>query len=55
MLLCCLKCRKNTESKNSKILRTKSGRIMLLSECEVCDGEERKLLTRKKLANYLVV
>ena len=52
MLLCCLKCRKNTESKNPKILRTKNGIIMLLSECAVCDGEERNLLKRKKLVNY---
>ena len=27
----CLKCRKNTESKNLKVGRTKNGRIMLLS------------------------
>ena len=26
----CLKCRKNTESKNAEVVRTKNGRIMLL-------------------------
>ena len=31
MLLYCLKCRKNTESKNRKCLRTKNRRIMLLT------------------------
>ena len=30
-----LKCRKDTESKNSKVARTKNGRIMLLSKCEI--------------------
>ena len=34
MLLYCLTCRKNTESKNPKAAKTKNGRIMLLS-CSV--------------------
>ena len=34
MLPYCLKCRKNTESKNPKIVRSKNGRIMLLSKYE---------------------
>ena len=33
MLSYCLKCRKNTESKNTKVVKTKNGRIMLLSKC----------------------
>ena len=32
MLSYCLKCR-NTESKNPKVVKTKIGRIMLLSKC----------------------
>ena len=32
MLSNCLKCRKSTESKNPKVVRTKNGRIMLLSK-----------------------
>ena len=32
MLWYCLKCWKNPESKNPKVLRTKNGRIMLLSK-----------------------
>ena len=30
MLSYCLKCRKNTERKNPKVVRTKNGKIMLL-------------------------
>ena len=37
MLSYCFKCRKNTESKNSKAVKTKNGRIMLLSKFAVCD------------------
>ena len=40
MLLYCLKCRKNTESKNPKVVRTKRGKIVLLSKCEVCDSKK---------------
>ena len=30
MLLYCLTCRKNTDSKNPKVPRTKNGRVVLL-------------------------
>ena len=40
MLSYCLKCRKNTESKNPKVVRTKNGRITLLSKCKVCNSEK---------------
>ena len=39
----CLKCKQNTESKNPKVARTKNGRIMLLSNCLVCDSEKIKI------------
>ena len=32
MLSYCLKCRKNTQSKNPKVVRTKNGRRILLSK-----------------------
>ena len=38
MLSHCLKCRKNTKSKNSKVVKTKNRRIMLLSKYTVCDN-----------------
>ena len=31
MLSYCMKCRKNRESKNPNVVRTKNGRIMILS------------------------
>ena len=37
MLSYCLMCRKNTESKNPKVLKTKNRRIMHLSKCVVLD------------------
>ena len=39
-----MKCRKNTESKNPKIARTKNGRIILLWKCAVCDSKKSKFI-----------
>ena len=44
----CLKCRKNTESKNPKGSRTKNGRIMLLSNFAVCDSKKLKFIKEQE-------
>ena len=49
----CLKCRKNTESKNPKVTRTKNGRIMLLSECAVCDSKKLKFIKEQETSGLL--
>ena len=38
------KCRNNTESKNPKLVRSKNGRIMLLSKFSVCNSKKSKFL-----------
>ena len=48
----CLKCRKNTEIKNPKVVRTKSTRIMLFSKCSVSNKKDRNFLEKKKLQYY---
>ena len=40
----CWKCKKNTESKNPKVTRTKNGRIMLLSKRAVCESKNSKFV-----------
>ena len=49
----CLKCRKNTESKNPKVARTKNGRIMLLSECAVCGSKKSKFIKKQESSGLL--
>ena len=39
---------KNTEYKNPKVVRTKNGRIMLLSRCVVCNGRKSKFLKKQE-------
>ena len=36
----------NTESRNSKVARTKKGRIMLLSKCAVYDSKKSKFIKK---------
>ena len=48
MLSYCLKFRKNTESKNPKVVRAKSGRIMLLLKCAVCDSKKLKFIKEQE-------
>ena len=45
-----LKCRKNTENKNLKLVRTKNGRIMLLLKCAVCDSKKSKFIKQQKVS-----
>ena len=52
-MLYCLKCRKNTESKNPKVVTWKNGRIILLSKCAVCDGKESKFIKKQQASRLL--
>ena len=53
MLSHCFKCRKNTESKNSNVARTKNGRIMLLSKCKVCDSKMSNFIKQQEASGLL--
>ena len=53
MLSYCLKSRKNTESKNPKLVRTENVRAMLLSKCAVCDSKKSKFLKEQEAKGLL--
>ena len=53
MALYCLKCRKNTESKNPKVVKTKNGRIILLSKCALCDSQKAKFIKEEEASGLL--
>ena len=49
MLTYCLKCKYDTESVNSKILKTKNGRTMSSSKCgAVCGSKKIKIYERTR-------
>ena len=53
MLTYCLKCKKNTENVNSNVLKTKNGRIMLLSKCAVCSSQKSRLMEEQEAKGLL--
>ena len=53
LLLYCLKCRKNTDSKNPKVTKTTNGRIMLWSKCAVCDSKKSKCIKEQEASGLL--
>ena len=48
-----MKCRKKTESENSKVVRTKNRRIMILSWCEMCDSKNLKFIKKQEASGLL--
>ena len=49
----CLNCRKNTESKNPKVVKTKNRKIILLSKCAFFDNKKSKFIKEQE-ANGLL-
>ena len=43
-----LVCRKNTDNINSKMVKTKNGRLQLKSQCSVCGNKKVDLSKNKK-------
>ena len=53
MLSYCLKCQKNTENISAKVAKTKNGRIVLLSNCVVCDSKKSKFIKQREASGLL--
>ena len=53
MLLYYLKCRKNTESKNPKVAKTKNRRIMILSKCALFAVKKPKFIKEQEASGLL--
>ena len=53
MLSYCLKCRKNTESKNLRVVKTKNGRIMFLSNCAFCGSKKMRFIKEQEAKVFL--
>ena len=53
MLSYCLKCRKNTEIKNPKVVKTKNGRTMLSSNCAYSGCNKSKFIKEQEASVLL--
>ena len=53
MLSYCLKCKKNTESKNPKVSKTTNGKSMILSTCAICGSKKSKFIKDQEAKGLL--
>ena len=53
MLSYCLVCKKNTENKNAKMIKTKNGKLMLSSKCPVCGNKKSRFMKEQEAKGLL--
>ena len=44
MLTYCLNCKRNTENKDAKMVKTRNGRLALSSKCAICDSKKSRFV-----------
>ena len=44
----CLKCIKNTENINPKVLKTRAGRTIVLSKCAICGSKKSRFIKNQE-------
>ena len=49
----CVKCRKNTENSNSKIFKTKNGRLLMQSKCTDCGIKKSRFIKEQEAKGLL--
>ena len=53
MLSYCLVCKKNTENKDAKMIKTKNGKLMLSSKCPVCGNKKSRFMKEQEAKGLL--
>ena len=48
MLSYCLKCKRNTESINPKVLKTTNGKAIILPKCAICGSKKSKFMKEQE-------
>ena len=49
----CVKCRKNTKNLNSKIFKTKNGRLLMQSKCTDCGIKKSRFVKEQEVKGLL--
>ena len=49
----CLVCRKNTDNVNSKMIKTKNGRLELKSQCSICGNKKSRFVKEQEAKGIL--
>ena len=53
MLTYCLVCKRNTENKDAKMVKTKNGKISLSSNCAVCGNTKSRFMKEQEAKGLL--
>ena len=53
MLSYCLKCKRNTESINPKVLKSTDGKAIILSKCTICGSKKSKFIKQQEAKGLL--
>ena len=53
MKIYCVKCKKNTENLNSKIFKTKNGRLLMQSKCTDCGIKKSRFVKEQEAKGLL--
>ena len=53
MKTCCVSCRKNTENKNAKVIRTRNGRLQLKYQCSICGNKKSRFVKEHEAKGIL--
>ena len=53
MLSYCLKCKKNTDSINPKVLKTTNGKTMILLKCAISGSKKSKFIKKQQAKGLL--
>ena len=49
----CLVCRKNTDNTNSKLIKTKNGRLQLKSQCSIYENKKSRFVKEQESKGIL--
>ena len=49
----CIVCKKNTDNINSKVVKTKNGRLMLMSKCSICGNKKSRFMRKQETEGLL--
>ena len=53
MMTYCLVCKKNTDNISPRIMKTKNGRLMLLSQCNICGNKKSRFMKEQEARGLL--
>ena len=53
VLTYCLARKKNTENKDTKMIKTKNGRLILSSKCTICDNKKSRFMKEQEAKKLL--